>query len=107
LWAEAVDLYRSGARWWLTDESTIAAAVAAQARRFDEDIWTSPIEKFVEEREEVAISQILEECLGVEKKNQTQREQNRVAAVLKLVGFEKLHARRDGKRTYVYTRCAK
>jgi predicted P-loop ATPase len=107
LWAEAVDLYRPGARWWLTEENTIAAAMAEQARRFDEDIWTSPIEKFVEGQKEVTISQILEQCLGVEKDRQTQREQNRVAAVLKLIGFEKLHANRDGKRSYLYTRCAK
>jgi predicted P-loop ATPase len=107
LWAEAVDLYQSGARWWLTERSTIAAAAMEQARRFDEDVWTSPIEKFLEGRDEVSVHEVLGRTLNVATDRQGQREQNRVAAVLKRLGFDKVHPYRDGKRVYLYARRAK
>ena len=83
LWAEAVALYREGEPWWLTDAVDIAAACAAQDERYASDAWADLIGAYVEDKDEVSVSGILEHAVGKPPEQWTQVDQNRVAAFLK------------------------
>ena len=48
LWAEAVQLFRAGNVWWLTNEDTITRAVEEQTIRYAADSWQELISKFLE-----------------------------------------------------------
>ena len=47
LWAEAVDAYRAGERWYLDDINLIDAAKAEQQERLQRDPWHESIERFL------------------------------------------------------------
>jgi predicted P-loop ATPase len=84
LWAEAVALFEAGEPHWLTETSDVARAREEQAERYQDDPWQEPIGKYVEERHDVSVPEILVGALNnIEKARWTQADQNRVARCLK------------------------
>ena len=59
LWAEAVELYRDGAQWWL-DPDELQAARVEQEERFAEDAWADDVAAYVADKDEVSVVAILE-----------------------------------------------
>jgi predicted P-loop ATPase len=95
LWAEAVNRYRDGERWWLEPEEE-AAATAEQSDREEEDAWVEPLLKKLEAREaelnrkldELTVDDVLS-LLGVPNERKDKKAQMRAAAALKTIGFDR------------------
>jgi hypothetical protein len=93
LWAEAVELYRSGLPWWLSpDLETMAQE--AQAERLDVDPWQSDVAAYVVDKDMLAPRQVIAEVLGKVPADISRRDSDRVCGILRTLGFE-----RDGKIT--------
>jgi predicted P-loop ATPase len=109
LWAEAVQLYHGGAKWWPTSRISAIAAIEQTARRV-EDPWESIVLDYCADREWVTIANVLGCALGLQQDRWGQKEQNRVARCLKGAGWERRQKRnktggsgdRPGKSTWIY-----
>jgi putative DNA primase/helicase len=104
LWAEAVTRFKAGAKWWLETPKLEALATAEQALRFKEDAWKGTISKWIGERQDASIAEVLERALKIAPREQTHSAEIRVAAILTELGFTKYRARKDGKRENRYQR---
>lgn len=58
IWAEAVKLYRSGAKWWLTDELE-AIARSEQEKRLEPDVWEETIRDHLVGLTETTVREVL------------------------------------------------
>jgi predicted P-loop ATPase len=98
LWAEAVQLYRSGCQWWLDELETECAKLEQDDRRVD-DAWEGPIEVFIEGKRGVNVGQILEEVFKIEKSKWTKQDQTRIGQCLAALGWKpgRQRSRRTGK----------
>jgi predicted P-loop ATPase len=92
IWAEAVDLYRSGARWWLnkTDEGAAAAVVATRAA---EDPWEADVLRVVQGMNEVSTRDVFER-LDIDIDRRSKADAMRITGILTRTGWE-----RKGKYT--------
>lgn len=84
LWAEAVDRFRSGEPWWITDEATIAQAEAIQAERAEDDTWGQYIDDWINDPQNgsiefVTIGDVLTNALSITKDRQGRVDEMRVA----------------------------
>jgi len=59
IWAEARVRYKAGAKWYLETPELEALATAEQALRYKSDPWREPIEKWLGERKDVSIPEVL------------------------------------------------
>jgi putative DNA primase/helicase len=105
LWAEAFELYKNGSVWHLVEDAVNNAAEAEQAERFDSDVWEPNITTFVDDMGgDVSIDEVLHH-LGIDIGKRTQRDKNRIAAVLKgSLGLEHYQKRLGGKSPWRYRR---
>jgi predicted P-loop ATPase len=97
LWAEAIDRFRAGERWWLEAEEE-ATAQEVQSEREEEDAWTEPLSIKLQKQGwpvEMTADQALS-MLEIPHERKSRREQNRVARVLKALGYERTTARPVG-----------
>ena len=99
LWAEAVHLYKAGAKWWPESETLIAEMSAQQGERMEVDVWHAKIAAYVEGRGAVTAVEVLTE-IGVELHRMTQLDRNRVGRCLRALGYEFSRTRELG-RCYV------
>lgn len=80
---------------------------AAHARRFDDiapaDPWDGRVQAYIGTRSEVSITSILQH-LGIEPAQQTQTHKNRIAGLLRYLGFSVVTVRRGGRTQRVYQR---
>jgi predicted P-loop ATPase len=106
LWAEAVHLFKAGEKWWLQGEE-VQHAEAAQALRYQDDVWSDVIDAFMAKGGDYTVSQILHLACGVATDRQGAREKDRVEAHLKARGFRRRRTQRDGENVYVYGRARK
>jgi predicted P-loop ATPase len=106
LWAEAVHWYRQGVRWWLDTPELRAAARTAQRAAYVSDPWETPIAEKLATVETTSVEEILKDWLFVEVGRQDQRSRNRVAACLKVLGWER-YRHRAGKRLTWRYRCSR
>ena len=104
LWAEAVTRYKAGAKWWLETPELEALATAEQALRFKEDAWKDPISKWLGERQDASIAELLEHALKIAPRDQTHSAEIRVATILTQLGFTKYRARKGNQRENRYRR---
>src|SRR5262249_34886268 len=59
LWAEAVERFLAGEKWYLEDNEVIAEAREEQEARYVGDAWEEKIAEFIENKESVTVSEIL------------------------------------------------
>jgi predicted P-loop ATPase len=105
LWAEAVHRYKAGAKWWLETPQLEALATAEQDARFAVDAWEEAVRKWIGDRTDVGLAEILENVLGLAPEHQSQAAQRRVVAILTHLGFEKRRPRTaSGGREHRYQR---
>jgi predicted P-loop ATPase len=103
LWAEAVQQYKSGARWWLETDELEALATAEQAARFLVDAWEARIREWLGDRIDVSLWDLLE-ALGIPREKWTMSVQKRVVGILTKLGFEKRRPRTSEGREHRYQR---
>jgi predicted P-loop ATPase len=58
--AEAVVRFRQGEHWWLEDPKLIALAAEEAEKRFEVDAWEEPIARYLLNRDEVTIPELLQ-----------------------------------------------
>jgi predicted P-loop ATPase len=104
LWAEGVERYRAGERWWLDTDELVFAAEQEQADRYEGDAWDEAISSWIEDRDSVSISEVLTACLDKPKANWTQTDKNRVARCLRAAGWERYKAGPRSERQWCYRR---
>jgi len=106
LWAEAVQQYKAGAKWWLETEALEALASAEQAKRYAADPWEEPIREWLGDRSDITIWDVLQHALDLDRKQQEiQSNQKRVVTILtKRLGFKQCRPRTPEGRTPRYRR---
>ena len=88
LWAEAVALYNIGAHWWLDDDVAIEAARDKQDERYLSDAWQEPIEKYIENKQDVSLAEIFLTVLDiVDKARWGRAEQMRISQCLRAANW--------------------
>jgi putative DNA primase/helicase len=98
LWAEAVVREAARELVWLDDATVQGAAVEAQSDRMFEDGWHETVANWVARRDEVTIPDILTQAIDVPMERQDKRQQMRVGAILRRLGW-KSTVRRKGTVT--------
>ena len=102
--------YSAGKPWWLETRALVEEAAGQQADRCVKDPWHTEVVAFLDGpdvRKRVTVSEVLgTDGLGIDKASWTQVEQNRVARILKSLGWSRKQKRSkdDGKREWRYFR---
>jgi predicted P-loop ATPase len=105
LWAEAVQRFKAGEKWWLETPELEALATAEQAKRFKGDPWRGPIKQWIGQRTDVSINEVLRGALRIEPTDPPDHPAEiRVADILKTMGFKKVRARQGRRRPNRYRR---
>ncbi|CAB4140316.1 COG5545 Predicted P-loop ATPase and inactivated derivatives [uncultured Caudovirales phage] len=111
LWAEAVARFRAREPWWLTDETHLKAAEAAQADRSQEDPWGEVIERFLNDPERRLLpaftsADIMTNALRIPTERQETRAEMRVGDIMRRLKWNKVRSRKigDGKRVWAWER---
>lgn len=103
LWAEAVELYRQGERWWLDPE--MAAKLAAASERYqDRHIWHDRIAEYVATRAWVTTAEVLTQAVGRRLEDATPRDPHAIAQVLRSMGWTSRQGRKDGEKIRFWER---
>lgn len=98
LWAEAVNRFKTGERWWLEPEEERAAS-SEQSEREEEDAWVEPLgEKILSDNVIELTADRALTLLGIPHERKDKRSQMRVAAALKSLGFERTTERPTGQK---------
>lgn len=99
LWAEAVTRFKDGESWW---KVPVDEAREEQEKRYRTDSWEEIIRDWLAEREETTTTEILEECLEIERGRHDSSSQIRVGNALKRCGWERVKVRRGKNLEWVY-----
>lgn len=102
LWAEAMFKFGADATWWPDSAEAVAACVAEQGDRVQRDAWEPMIAGFIGSRSEITVADLLRRCLELEPAKWGPTEQQRIARVLRILGWERAQVRRDGVRVWLY-----
>jgi predicted P-loop ATPase len=87
LFAEAVDAYRKGAKWWPDAAFEREHIKPEQAKRFEADPWQQTIREFVAGRERVNATSVVRDALGLDVGKVGTLEQRRISSVLVDLGW--------------------
>lgn len=120
LWAEALTLYREGAKWWLDSSELNQDAATEQEARLDRDIWEDLIARWLRDpspktdqhgnpldppitstNASVSMSDILAHCIGKRPDQWTKRDKDSVGRTLRILGW-KLYREGSGDRQWRY-----
>lgn len=105
LWAEAVVRYRRGENWWLSGRAEELQEEEV-ALRYDEDVWTDQVQRFLEPFDRITVAEVLRHGLGKPTERQTQLDGHRVARILRFLGWNYTQKSR-GDRTRYFIRPGK
>ena len=108
IWAEASEAYRAGEPWWLETDALRGLAEEQQRQRFMGDPWFDLVRARIENTNRegeplggsppssVSVSEILEHVIGLKPGAWKQKDQNRVAAILKDLKWKRYQKRIPG-----------
>lgn len=103
LWAEALDQYRSGAKWYPSDASEAECLRDEQEKRQISDDWEAPILSYLSGKTEVTTFDVLTNALGMTRDRLSPYDQRRCANVLATLGWTLERPRgADGRRLRVF-----
>lgn len=103
LWAEAVALYEAKEQWWFDGESDDDAR-AEQDARFGDDPWQAGIEKWLKDRNDFSVEEVLGTHLGIDESDWTRAEQTRVGRIIRRIGGWEHYRPYEPPRTRRYRR---
>lgn len=96
--AEAVYKYKNKAQWWIGRDNPIWGVVESEQRhRLLEDIWFSPVERFVDGINFITVGEVLQH-LKIDTKDQNSRHQKQVIGILKQLGYHRKEKRHNGRK---------
>ena len=98
LFAEAVQLYQTGTRWWPDKDFERDHMMAEQEARYEGDTWEDTIRDYLRTRSRVTVGQIAREALFVETARIGTADQRRIAAALERLGWRRQPKDWQGKR---------
>lgn len=101
LFAEAVVMYRAGARSWPDAEFEAEFIKPQQEARFEVDAWEEPIAKWLAGKDDVTLSEVASGALFMEIQKFNRMEQLRVKAILVRLGWESSGKVKNGRRPFV------
>ncbi len=101
LWAEARDRFLADEPWWLDDPDVAAAATEEQAARYMRDPWQDLIAQQLIGLDSIATAEVLNH-LHIAEADRTQTHENRVAACLKALQWQRKQVRTARGRRWVY-----
>ncbi len=102
LWAEAVALYQSGFKHWVSTSHERMLFHEEQDKRYLSDEWENDIARYVANRERVTMGAILLDCLLIEKGRWDRPAQTRVGSIMRRLGWQKLRQTSGGSRENYY-----
>jgi predicted P-loop ATPase len=103
LWAEAFHRYGAGEPWWLDTKYLVEQAAEQQADRYVGDPWLTDVVAHLSTKKSATVSEMLgEERLGIDKGRWGQIEMNRVARILKTLGWKRKQVREGKDREWRY-----
>ncbi|MCX6606162.1 MAG: DUF3854 domain-containing protein [Acidobacteria bacterium] len=103
LWAEAVVMFKDGAKWWPERAELIEEITAQQAERMEADPWQPEIERYVEVRDKAKAEDILRH-LGIELSDMDTAKRRRVGKCLRECGFNPTTIRESGQVVRCFVR---
>jgi predicted P-loop ATPase len=98
LFAEAVQLYRTGAPWWPDRGFEQQHIAPEQEARFESDAWEETIKIYLNGSEKVTVSQVAKEALFVEAARIGTADQRRISAILERLGWKRQPVDSKGTR---------
>lgn len=113
IWAEAVELYRGGEKWWF--EGTTPYVAEEQEARYAQDAWEAQVKDWVNAKINihkgsgqamdkffVTIADVLQNCLEIRIGDWTRADQMRVSGSLKRIGLHRRQFLIGDNRTWGY-----
>ena len=118
LWAEAYELYKAGAIWWLDSPELNRAVAEEQAARLQPDAWDDLVLNWAADPQPKAISdtpllsepgrvtvaEILAHAVGKGQERWEQSDENRIARILVKSGWKRKQFRQGSERSWFYVR---
>lgn len=102
LWAEAVAAYRAGEGWWLAPEAAAAQTAASEAFR-TVDPWEPPIAEWLAAADgPITTGRILAAVVALDLGKVSGREDQRVGAIMRRLGWTRHVVRVNGANTRVW-----
>jgi predicted P-loop ATPase len=98
LFAEAVHLYHEGIHWWPDKDFERRHILPEQASRYEADIWEEAIEKFLEHKSKVRISDVAKDALYLDTPKLGTADQRRISAAMERLGWKRLPKDWQGNR---------
>jgi predicted P-loop ATPase len=98
LFAEAVQLYQNGARWWPDKNFEREHMMIEQEARYEGDAWEDTINDYLRTKTKVTVGQIAREALFIETPRIGTADQRRIAAALERLGWRRQPKDWQGKR---------
>jgi predicted P-loop ATPase len=98
LFAEAVQLYQNGTRWWPDKDFEREHMMAEQEARYEGDTWEDTISDYLRTKTKVTVGQIAREALFIETPRIGTADQRRIAAALERLGWRRQPKDWQGKR---------
>lgn len=96
LWAEAVSLFKAGSKWWVQEEHQEVVR-AEQEKRTDVDVWVDILAGSTELSGRTSITQAeIFTVLGFLKKDASRMHSDRIARVMKKLGWTATRDRKSG-----------
>lgn len=102
LFAEAVERYRRGEKWWPDRNFERQHITPQQEARYEPDVWSESISEYLRDKHQILIKQVASDALGLNIANVGKREQNRITEVLTQIGWTRSERKdRRGYRPWV------
>jgi predicted P-loop ATPase len=90
LFAEAVEMYRNGERWWPDREFEREHIQPEQDARYEADAWEDIIIPWLENRKRVSVCEVARGALEMKEERIGRTEQNRIIAILERLIWTRL-----------------
>lgn len=97
LWAQAVDAYKKGDKWWLETKELQALAAEVQADRQEIDPWFEKIYHFLLNKDVTSVMEIMGTCLGGDIWKINRADSNRITACMRMSGWVRFKSDKNYK----------